>query len=142
MKCARKRLAPPTAASLEARVCGLVPAAARDLVGEGVRRLVAYQDATYAQLYLEPGTYSRRRPIGSAGGRLLRQTARHRAIHMSFEDVIRLAPAKIDPARFQRIAEEMGSRQARPLRSLSSSNPASRRSPRSCRRFWPGRSWR
>jgi hypothetical protein len=53
VKCARKRLAPPTAASLEARVCGLVPAAARDLVGEGVRRLVAYQDATYAQLYLD-----------------------------------------------------------------------------------------
>ena len=39
---------------------------------------------------------------------MLRQTARHRAIHMSFEDVIRLAPAKIDPARFQRIAAEMG----------------------------------
>lgn len=39
---------------------------------------------------------------------MLRQTARHRAIHMSFEDVIRLAQAEIDPARFQRIAAEMG----------------------------------
>ena len=44
---------------------------------------------------------------GGAGGRLLRETARHLAVRMSFEDVIRVAQAKIDPARFARIADEL-----------------------------------
>ena len=34
----------------------------------------------------------------SAGGRLLREIARHLAVRMSYEDVIRVAQAKIDPA--------------------------------------------
>jgi indolepyruvate ferredoxin oxidoreductase, beta subunit len=42
-----------------------------------------------------------------AEGRLLRETARHLAVRMSFEDVIRVAQAKIDPARFARIAGEL-----------------------------------
>ena len=36
-----------------------------------------------------------------AGGRLLRETARHLAVRMSYEDVIRVAQAKIDPARLR-----------------------------------------
>src|SRR5262249_54117036 len=43
-----------------------------------------------------------------AGGRLLRETARHLAVRMSYEDVIRVAQAKIDPARMRRIAAEHG----------------------------------
>ena len=43
-----------------------------------------------------------------AGGRLLAETARHLAVRMSYEDVIRVAQAKIDPSRFDRIAREMG----------------------------------
>ena len=39
---------------------------------------------------------------------LLAQTARHLAVRMSYEDVIRVAQAKIDPARFPRIAAQMG----------------------------------
>ncbi len=35
-----------------------------------------------------------------ADGKLLPETARHLAVRMSYEDVIRVAQVKIDPARF------------------------------------------
>ena len=40
-------------------------------------------------------------------GKLLRETARHLAVRMSYEDVIRVAQAKIDPARLARIEKEL-----------------------------------
>ena len=68
-------------------------------------------------------------------GKLLRETARHLAVRMSFEDVIRVAQAKIDPARMRRIDAGAG-RQARRAVSASPnfSSPASRKCARSCRR--------
>jgi len=87
----------------------VMPAAARDVVLAGARRLAAYQDLAYAQLYVD-----RLAPIRAAdarvgaGGRLVRETARHLAVRMSYEDVIRVAQAKIDRARLPRIAATMG----------------------------------
>src|SRR6516165_6481237 len=87
----------------------VMPAAAREVVLAGTRRLAAYQDLAYAQLYVD-----RLAPIRAAdarvgaGGRLVRETARHLAVRMSYEDVIRVAQAKIDPARLPRIAAAMG----------------------------------
>jgi indolepyruvate ferredoxin oxidoreductase beta subunit len=49
------------------------------------------------------------------GGRLLRETARHLAVRMSYEDVIRVAQAKIDPARIARIAAELGVKPGEPF---------------------------
>ena len=49
-------------------------------------------------------------------GRLLRETARHLAVRMSYEDVIRVAQAKIDPARFARIAAEVGAKPGEPVK--------------------------
>jgi indolepyruvate ferredoxin oxidoreductase, beta subunit len=86
-----------------------MPVPARDIMVEGVRRLVAYQDIAYARRYLD-----RLAPVRAAderaraGGRLLRETARHLALRMSYEDVIRVAQAKIDPARIARISAEIG----------------------------------
>jgi indolepyruvate ferredoxin oxidoreductase beta subunit len=86
-----------------------MPASARVIVAEGVRRLLAYQDETYSRLYLD-----RLAPIrkaderANAGGRLLREVARHLALRMSYEDVIRVAEVKIDPVRMDRIAAEIG----------------------------------
>ncbi len=94
----------------------VMPAAARDVVLAGARRLAAYQDLAYAQLYVD-----RLAPIRAAdarvgaGGRLVRETARHLAVRMSYEDVIRVAQAKIDPARLQRIAAEMGVKPGEPF---------------------------
>ena len=111
----RARRAPASLADLE-RAIQSMPDAAREVIVEGTRRLVRYQDIRYAQLYLE-----RLAPIriadehAAAGGRLLRETARHLAVRMSYEDVIRVAQAKIDPARFERIASEMGAKPNEPL---------------------------
>jgi indolepyruvate ferredoxin oxidoreductase beta subunit len=105
---APKRPAKPTLGDLEADAAAL-PDVARAFATEGVRRLAAYQDLPYARLYLQ-----RLKPIAevdaraNANGRLLSETARHLAVRMSFEDVIRVAEAKIDPKRFRRIEGEIG----------------------------------
>jgi indolepyruvate ferredoxin oxidoreductase beta subunit len=103
----RKKRAAATQEALEEDVAHIVPAAAQDIVREGVRRLVPYQSAAYARLYLD-----RLAPIIEADtaaglhGRLLREVARHLAVRMSYEDVVRVAQAKIAPSRMARIARE------------------------------------
>ncbi len=97
-----------TLASLEQEIRATMPAAASDMMVQGVRRLQNYQDLAYARLYVDRlvaiGEADRR---AGADGKLLRETARHLAVRMSFEDVIRVAQAKIDPARFSRIVADM-----------------------------------
>jgi len=102
-------------ADLERAIADL-PTAARDTMVRGVRRLAHYQDLAYARLYLD-----RLAPIGAAdaragaAGRLLAETARHLALRMSYEDVVRVAQAKIDPARWSRIAAETGAKPGEPV---------------------------
>ena len=98
-----KRPAKPTLASLEAEAAAF-PEAARAIATEGVRRLVAYQGPGYARLYLD-----RLKPLPDHG-KLLAETARHLAVRMSFEDVIRVAEAKIAPERFRRIEGEINAK--------------------------------
>ncbi|PWB63427.1 MAG: indolepyruvate oxidoreductase subunit B [Bradyrhizobiaceae bacterium] len=94
----------PQLAGLEAEAARTLPAAAHEIAVEGLRRLAAYQDTRYARLYLD-----RLAPIreadaqAGAAGKLVAETARHLAVRMSFEDVIRVAQEKIDPARIARI---------------------------------------
>jgi indolepyruvate ferredoxin oxidoreductase, beta subunit len=103
----RKKSAAATLSALEQDVARTFPAVAQPIALEGVRRLVPYQSASYARLYLD-----RLAPIcaadeaGGAQGKLLMETARHLAVRMSYEDVVRVAQAKIAPARMQRIARE------------------------------------
>jgi indolepyruvate ferredoxin oxidoreductase, beta subunit len=105
-----KRPAKPTLQALEAEAAAL-PEAARALVLEGVRRLVAYQDLAYARLYLDRlAAVAEAGARADAGGKLLAETARHLAVRMSFEDVIRVAEAKIAPERFRRIESEIGAK--------------------------------
>jgi indolepyruvate ferredoxin oxidoreductase alpha subunit len=93
-----------------------MPEAARAFMTEGVRRLAAYQELAYARLYLD-----RLAPIrdadakAGADGQLLAEAARHLAVRMSYEDVIRVAQAKIDPARFARIAQQMAIKPDQPF---------------------------
>jgi indolepyruvate ferredoxin oxidoreductase beta subunit len=106
----RWRETQPSLAQLEARA-GALPGEARPLAVEGVRRLADYQDLAYAKLYLD-----RLGPIAAAderagmGGKLLASVARHLAVRMSFEDVIRVAQVKADPARLARIRQELGAK--------------------------------
>ena len=82
------------------------PALARTTLREGLRRLIDYQDAAYAGLYLD-----RLAPIaalpGDADGRLLNETARHLALWMSYEDTIRVAALKTRGSRFERVRGEV-----------------------------------
>jgi indolepyruvate ferredoxin oxidoreductase beta subunit len=94
-------------AAMEAEIAAM-PEAARAFMTEGVRRLANYQDLAYARLYLDRLTKIRDADaIASANGRLLSETARHLAVRMSYEDVIRVAQVKIDPLRFARIESGM-----------------------------------
>ena len=111
----RAHAALPSLAQLESEI-ERMPAAARAFMTEGVRRLAAYQDLDYARLYLD-----RLAPIrdadakAEADGQLLTETARHLAVRMSYEDVIRVAQAKIDPMRMTRIAAQMGVKPDQPF---------------------------
>jgi len=86
-----------------------IPEAARHAVIDGVRRLLAYQDWKYSRLYLE-----RLQPVAEADrhavsdGKLLSAVAHRLAARMSFDDIIRIAQFKSNPARQQRIAAELG----------------------------------
>jgi len=107
----------PTLADLEAQARATLPASAVEIVVEGLRRTAAYQNLAYARLYLD-----RLAPIrdadtnAQAGGRLVRETARHLAVRMTFEDVIRVAEAKIAPERFARIRADIGVGDGEPYR--------------------------
>jgi indolepyruvate ferredoxin oxidoreductase beta subunit len=92
---------------VEAEIAAM-PAAAHAVIAEAVRRLTAYQDRDYARLYLDRLIAIRDADDkAAAGGRLLTATAQQLALRMSYEDVIRVAEAKIDPARFARIMREL-----------------------------------
>ena len=102
-----KRPAQMTVASLEREIATQFPAAAQAFAIEGVRRLAGYQNIKYARLYLDRLAPIREADARSkADGRLLRETARHLAVRMSYEDVIRVAEAKIEPERMARIAQQ------------------------------------
>ncbi|HZB90270.1 MAG TPA: indolepyruvate oxidoreductase subunit beta family protein [Stellaceae bacterium] len=104
----RRRPAVASLAALERAAAETMPEAAQEVIREGLRRLASYQDLGYARLYLDRLAAIRDADAAAgAGGALLRETARHLALRMSFEDVIRVAAAKVDPARFERIRREL-----------------------------------
>jgi len=88
------------------------PEAVRALVELGMQRLIEYQDRAYAELYarrLREVLEVERR----AGGRdlaLTREVARHLALWMSYEDVIRVADLKSRAERWARVREEVRAR--------------------------------
>ena len=87
------------------------PAPSLDMVEEGIRRLATYQDRSYAALYLD--RLDRVNALGSAD--LLRDAARHLAVRMSFEDVIRVAQAKTARDRLERVRAEVRAKPGEPL---------------------------
>ena len=112
----RWRLGTADLATVEAEAATL-PESLRPLVIEGIRRLAHYQDADYAWDYVE--RVKRAVAIDAAagaGGKLAQAAARHLALRMSFEDVIRVAQVKSDPARLARIRIELGAASGDPVR--------------------------
>ncbi|MGH6945798.1 MAG: indolepyruvate oxidoreductase subunit beta family protein [Kiloniellales bacterium] len=95
-------------ATLERRLAAL-PEAVRAVAGIAVERLIGYQDADYAALYLERLTSFLDEPV------LAREVARHLAVRMSYEDVIRVAQLKTRASRIERIRTEIAAGEADPL---------------------------
>jgi len=91
----------PAVRALVERVQRDFPAAAQDFLLEGVRRLIDYQDPAYAGLYLD-----RMAALPAGDHRLLRETARHLALWMSYEDTARVAALKTRATRFERVRGE------------------------------------
>lgn len=89
---------------------------ARSIIEIGVGRLVDYQNAAYAQLYLDRLATIRdgETRVGSDGS-LLREVARHLAVRMAFDDVIRVAQLKIDPVRAANVRREVRAKASEPL---------------------------
>ncbi|MET3914981.1 indolepyruvate ferredoxin oxidoreductase beta subunit [Variovorax sp. OAS795] len=95
----------PAVRALVERVQRGFPAAAQDLLLEGVRRLIDYQDPDYAGLYLDRMAAVAALP-DDGSYRLLRETARHLALWMSYEDTARVAALKTRATRFERVRGE------------------------------------
>jgi indolepyruvate ferredoxin oxidoreductase beta subunit len=102
-----------TAQSLIATVRSEFPLEAAPLVEEGVRRLVDYQDFAYARLYFDRAR--RVAALDREDGALTAAVARHLALWMSYEDVIRVADLKTRPERFATVREEIRARPGEPV---------------------------
>lgn len=94
------------------RVRQRFPAETFAVLEAGVARLIDYQDLAYAELYLdrmEPIFALDREAGGAANGyQLTRETGRHLALWMSYEDLIRVADLKTRKSRFDRLRKESG----------------------------------
>lgn len=95
----------PAVRALVERVQRDFPTDAQQVLLEGVRRLIDYQDVDYAGLYLDRVAAIAALPVND-GGRLLRETARHLALWMSYEDTARVAQLKTRATRFERVRGE------------------------------------
>ena len=83
-----------------------------DILVLGCDRLEDYQDADYAQLYLDRlgRVLTAERGVGDAAGRAhatTRETARFLALWMAFDDIVRVADLKSRASRFARVRREV-----------------------------------
>jgi indolepyruvate ferredoxin oxidoreductase beta subunit len=85
-----------------------LPEEARALAAEGAKRLADYQDEALAAGYV--ATLRRFAALPGADGAVLAALARHLALRMSAEDVIRVAQLKLRDARRPRLAAESRAR--------------------------------
>jgi indolepyruvate ferredoxin oxidoreductase beta subunit len=93
------------------KAIGALPLPMQASAAHGVLRCRDYQDDAYAATYLERLAALARaagEPVaaGSAAGEALDEAARHLALWMCYEDVIRVADLKSRASRFERVREE------------------------------------
>lgn len=85
-----------------------IPIECHTIVLEGIRRLTEFQSAAYAQRYVDHvRRFSAMKP---ATGAFLTVLARHLAVRMSSEDVVRVAQLKLRQSRIARVTAEARAR--------------------------------
>ncbi|HYL87833.1 MAG TPA: indolepyruvate oxidoreductase subunit beta family protein [Burkholderiales bacterium] len=81
-----------------------------EVVRLGVERLTDYQGADYADLFLNRIEAFKGKDKGLAA-----ETARHLALWMAYEDIIRVADLKTRASRFERVRREVGAKVGEPV---------------------------
>ena len=81
-----------------------------DVTKLAIERLEDYQGAAYANLYKE-----RIQSFGNADPSLVAEVARHLALWMAYEDIIRVADLKTRASRFARVRKEVGAKDGEPV---------------------------
>src|SRR5687767_3469851 len=76
----------------------------------GVERLTDYQGPKYAALY-----ENRMAPFLKGDQKLAAEVARHLALWMAYEDIIRVADLKTRASRFERVRREVGAKSGEPV---------------------------
>ena len=105
---AKTTAAGPAPAPIKVTALGEFQARTSIVAAEGVARLTDYQGAKYAESYL---AYLRRfAKMPGMDDLLLAELARHLAVRMSVEDVIRVAQLKLRAARVERVTAEARAR--------------------------------
>lgn len=99
--------ASPKVAPLLARMEEKYPPAMHDVIREGLKRTVDFQDVRYAHLYLERLDEVFALDTEAQQWRLTKLTAKHLALWMTFEDAIRVADLKTRGSRFERFREDV-----------------------------------
>jgi len=87
---------------LETKLIEAFPQGAQEMIYHGITRLTDYQNQKYSELYLK-----KLNNFAKLDANLCSEVARHLAIRMSYEDIIRVAQAKIRRKRFERIKSEL-----------------------------------
>lgn len=105
-------LAPPSPTTREGRrlaerLARELPESAHDLALEGVRRLMDYQDAAYADQYLDRLAGIAAADSPARDWILTREAARYLALWMSYEDTVRVADLKTRRSRVDRVRGEV-----------------------------------
>ena len=87
-----------------------LPPGTHAILDLGVARLTDYQGEAYAKLFID-----RVHSLGTDDANLTGEAARHLAVWMSYEDIIRVADLKTRATRFERVRREAGAKEGEPV---------------------------
>ena len=82
----------------------------KEIVELGIERLKDYQGEQYSSLF-----ENRVKPFLKGDQKLAAEVARHLAVWMSYEDIIRVADLKTRASRFERVRKEVGAKSGEPV---------------------------
>lgn len=114
-----ERPAPADVAALLTRVEEGFPPETHQVLGDGVRRAVGYQNLAYGARYLDNARRILAADKASRGAekgfRLTIEGGRYLALWMTYEDIIRVAWLKSRPERMERVRREVGAKDGEPV---------------------------